>query len=1143
MLPNFLNAFRSSPPVSPKAVADIATLGTSVAARQLKVPIAILVHGNRDAEGAQDVAIQQGQGAERIARIPPLLLQVLDDANGFTPFVLRDTHRGNRWKGHHLASAIANIVFNDDSNELARFAAAAPLRLKPLDKNAGAGVSEIQSRQSAGALLLLDTSPHPDWTDEDTATLCDLADLLGQVLLPEQQISSTPEENPTIDENLTPTEQAGTTATIDAPKGETAEQALPDTDAALARANEALRDSERLFRAVMQGASDAIVLCDGNARIVVWNKGASRMFGFTEEAVLGRPLWDLLSRSTGGRRAELERLCRDEVRRLSGDRTNGERDNDASLVASRAVPLAPFEALGRRATGGEFPIEMLLNPWQGEQKLYINAIIRDVSARQQAEGLRALSHAVSRILAEAPTLDEAGHSILRSLGESHAWSMGGLWLIQRGTWSPGSQGAGAPTGPVLRLIQAWNQSSSDLREVDTIRRQNAYACGVGLPGRVWAAGEPFWVEDLTRDPHTPRASALTHAGFRTAMGFPIRFGHEILGVIDLYSTEVFAPDSNFLEMASAFGNQIGQFIARKQVEQEIRVRARQQATVARLGQRALSRAGIELLLNEAVALVSSTLAVDGCAILELLPDGKVLRTRTNIGNKPGVLGEIGVAADATTQSGWTLLAGEPVIVNDYRTENRFAAPLLEASGAISGVSVVIPGSEKPFGVLLAHAAHERIFAPDDVHFLEAVANVVAAAMERYQGEKALEASNQAEERARVQAEAAQRDAELARVEAERANKAKSEFLSRMSHELRTPLNAILGFCQLLEMEELTPDQNEFVRQVGQGGAHLLNLINEVLEIARIEAGRLSLSLEAVSPGLSVRQAMELVAPLAVKRGITMRQIESDHWNQELYADRGRLHEILLNYLSNAVKYNREGGQISISCLPGDEGFLRLSVADTGNGIAPDYLPRLFHAFDRLDADSTSIEGTGLGLALVRNLAEAMGGRVGVHSETGRGSVFWTELPLWHGGSEILTEAHEMITERSPVPLAALSGTVLSIEDNHANRQLIEGVLSRYPQIEVVSAVTGQQGLEVARRTGPDVILLDLDLPDIHGFDVLKQLTKDPGLRLVPVVIVSADATQTVQQQAQTLGAFAYLTKPLEVRALVDVLGEALPPLR
>ncbi len=407
--------------------------------------------------------------------------------------------------------------------------------------------AEAQILHPVGALLVLDIDPRPEWNDEHTATLCELADLLVQI--------PTPVSPSEVSESVSPTAPQVASDEVVA----RANDELRVEIAERKRTEEALRDSERLFRAVVQSASDAIVLCDGNARIVAWNKGATRMFGFSEEAVLGRPLWDLLSRSAGGRRVELERLCRDEMRRLNSERKgerNGERDTERTGV------LAPFEVLGRRATGGEFPVELLLNPWQGEQNLYINAIIRDVSARQQAEGLRSLSHAVSRILAEAPTLDEAGHSILRSIGESRSWSMGGLWLIKRATaWAPGSPHT--QEGPVLRMAQMWNQSGSDFREIDSLRRQSAYACGVGLPGRVWAAGEPFWIEDITRDPHTPRASALTRSGFRTAMGFPIRFGHEILGVIDLYSHEVLAPDNNLLELVSAFGNHIGQFIARK----------------------------------------------------------------------------------------------------------------------------------------------------------------------------------------------------------------------------------------------------------------------------------------------------------------------------------------------------------------------------------------------------------------------------------------------------------------------------------------------------------------------------------------------------------------------------------------------------
>ncbi len=1119
MLENLFQSLRSQTSPSPKSVDDVATLGTSIAARLLNVPLVILVQ----ATGGADTAIWLGQGANRIQRIPPMLLQTLGESQGFTPFVVRDSRNVGRWQVHPLSGAVANISLAEDYADEVCFAAAAPLRTRKENPSTGSkgGI------QSIGALLVLDIKPRPEWNDEQTALLCDLADLLSQVAVPIAPIVSEVAKgaSPLLPQSVPDDALARASDEL---RAEVAERQ---------RTEEALRDSERLFRSVVQSASDAIVLCDGNARIVAWNKGATRMFGFSEEAVMGRPLWDLLSRSAGGRRVELERLCRDEVRRL-----NAARDGESARYAEQTGVLAPFESLGRRATGGEFPVELLLNPWQGEQNLYINAVIRDVSARQQAESLRSLSHAVSRILAEAPTLDEAGHSILRVIGESRSWSMGGLWLIHRATaWTPNTPNT--PAGPVLRMTQVWTQSGTDFREIDTIRRQSAYACGVGLPGRVWAAGEPFWIEDLSRDPHTPRASALTRAGFRTAMGFPIRFGHEILGVIDLYSHEVLSSDSNLMEMVSAFGNQIGHFIARKKVEQEIRARARQQATVARLGQRALSRAGLENLLNEAVALVSNTLAIEGCSILELMPDGMVFRARAGVGSKPGVLGEIGIAADDSTQAGWTLLAGTPVVVGDYRTENRFAtSPVLEANGAVSGVSVVIPCNDKPFGVLMAHATHERVFAEDDVHFLEAVANVVAAASEREQSELALKRAHSAEATARLEAEKAQQDAETARIEAVRANKAKSQFLSRMSHELRTPLNAILGFCQLLEMEELSADQEEFVHQIGQGGSHLLKLINEVLQIARIEAGHLSLNFESFSIGPTVREAMELIKPLAAQRGITMHLVDSTEWNRDVRADRGRVHEILLNFLSNAVKYNNKDGQIRVSCAPGNEGYLRLSVADTGPGIAPEKVARLFQPFERLDADSTTIEGSGLGLVLVRNIAEAMSGQVSVHSEVGKGSVFWAELPL----SSPANEAHLKESGSGSAQLSALAtlvGTVLSIEDDATSSQLIERVLAHHPQIELLSAGGAEEGLNLARRTGPDVILLDLALPDKDGFEVLAALRKDAGLRLVPVIIVSADATEPAREKALSLGAYAYVTKPLDVSLLLQVLSEALPPAR
>ncbi len=384
---------------------------------------------------------------------------------------------------------------------------------------------------------------------------------------------------------------------------------------------------------------------------------------------------------------------------------------------------------------------------------------------------------------------------------------------------------------------------------------------------------------------------------------------------------------------------------------------------------------------------------------------------------------------------------------------------------------------------------------------------------------------------------AEEELKRAQEEADRANQAKSEFLSRMSHELRTPLNAILGFAQLLEMGSLGDKQRERIDLILKGGYHLLELINEVLDIARIEAGRLALSLEPVSAGEVVRESLDLVGPLAAERGV--------HWDvpgtavpdRNILVDRQRIKQVLLNLLANAIKYNRKGGTVRLSCPEPEAGRLRITVSDTGAGIPPDKMARLFTPFERLGAEGTGIQGTGLGLALSKRLVEAMGGKLGVESTVGEGSTFWVEFST---AESPLEQLHAQ-DARAPGAAEACSraATVLYVEDNLSNFKLIEELMSLRPGISLIPAMQGQVGLDMARQHHPDIILLDVHLPDIPGHEVLRHLQDDPETRRIPVVVISADATSHQIDRLRAAGAREYLTKPLDVKKLLALLDELL----
>ncbi|HUV57732.1 MAG TPA: PAS domain S-box protein [Acidimicrobiales bacterium] len=369
----------------------------------------------------------------------------------------------------------------------------------------------------------------------------------------------------------------------------------------------------------------------------------------------------------------------------------------------------------------------------------------------------------------------------------------------------------------------------------------------------------------------------------------------------------------------------------------------------------------------------------------------------------------------------------------------------------------------------------------------------------------------------------------AMIEAERANNAKSQFMSRVSHELRTPLNSILGFAQILEMS-LPSEHQESVGYIYRAGRHLLELINEVLDISRVESGELALSVEPVSLESSLRDCVDLLWPQARERDIDL--IVRDTYGYHVLADQQRLKQVLINLLSNAIKFNREHGTVTVTSETLD-GRTRVNVTDSGAGILPEHLAELFVPFERLNAE---VEGTGLGLALTKGLIEAMGGTVGVVSTPGQGSTFWFELPSIPD-ADINPQLLEVID--SPYPINELRGTLLYIEDNLSNLLLIEGILKYRPGLRLVSAMQGSIGIELATQQLPDLILLDLNLPDLPGDIVLQRLRDDVRTASIPIVMVSADATEGQIDRIRAMGASDYITKPIDIHRLFSVLDHYL----
>jgi PAS domain S-box-containing protein len=389
--------------------------------------------------------------------------------------------------------------------------------------------------------------------------------------------------------------------------------------------------------------------------------------------------------------------------------------------------------------------------------------------------------------------------------------------------------------------------------------------------------------------------------------------------------------------------------------------------------------------------------------------------------------------------------------------------------------------------------------------------------------------------------AAEEESIRAMNEAKKAMLAKSEFMSRMSHELRTPLNSILGFAQLMELGELNNGQRKGINHILKSGKQLLNLINEVLDITQIETGRFSLSLEPVQPKNIFNEVLKVVKPLAEKKNVSVEILSSEYDNLFVKADYQRFKQALINLVENGVKYNKDGGTVIIKTeplpdFPKENVPLKILVTDNGVGIAKEDIPKLFSPFERIGKNQNGAQGSGLGLTLVKNLVNVMGGQVGVESSTEVGSTFWMQFQQIKGQME--TANVSKMPEDDAKSISEKKSTILYVEDNVSNIELVEQILSnRSENIRFLTSTSGKKSIEIAVESKPDLILLDLDLPDIHGSEVLELLQSHPTTEDIPVVVISADAMPHRLQKLLKAGAKNYLTKPLDVNSFLKILDQ------
>ncbi len=389
------------------------------------------------------------------------------------------------------------------------------------------------------------------------------------------------------------------------------------------------------------------------------------------------------------------------------------------------------------------------------------------------------------------------------------------------------------------------------------------------------------------------------------------------------------------------------------------------------------------------------------------------------------------------------------------------------------------------------------------------------------------------------------EAELrkARSEAEAASAAKSEFLSSMSHELRTPLNAILGFAQLLQRDKRTPlsaPQLEKIGYVLQGGEHLLRLIDDILDLSHVEAGRIMISSEPVGVNEALLEVQQTLEPMALRARISLDVSAARHDLSQVQADRTRFKQILINLGSNAIKYGKPGGSVNIRVEPAKAAGLRLVVQDDGIGIPLEKQDRIFQPFQRAGQETGPIEGTGIGLSISKRLAELMGGSVGFRSTPGSGSEFWVELPM-HCRSPAPLADHPALTA-VPSALKGAAGDVVPIvyiEDNPSNIAFMQGVLDELPRVRLTSVPNAEAGIEIVRKLLPRVVIMDINLPGMSGYEARRRLREWPETNQIPVIALTADAMVSDRKRLDGAGFARYLTKPVQVAELLEAIEQLL----